>query len=200
MKKTLFSAFICLTFFVSATAQPLADADRSFALNHLKKTKKEILKIVKGLSSEQLNYKPDADTWSIAECLEHIVASEQQLSGAFQMILGQDPDPTKRSAVKMTDEQLVALITDRSTKVKTRPDLEPKGHSGAFEDTLAAFKEVRGGNLRLLKTTNEDLRNRYFEFPFGQVDALQVLLFISAHSQRHAQQMSELVALQSFPG
>ena len=87
MKKVLLCATLYLTIIVSATPQSLTRADRSKVLNHLKQTEEELLKTVKGLSTEQLNDKPDEDAWSMAECIEHIAATAYKLSEAFQMWL-----------------------------------------------------------------------------------------------------------------
>ncbi len=200
MKKILSYTALSICLLGHVIGQSLTAADRDKAVAQFKQTKKELLKTVKGLSDEQLNYKPDETTWSVAECLEHLTISEQTLFGIVQMTLQSEPDPTGREDVRMSDEEVLGLIKDRSSKVKTRPDLEPTNQFGSVEGTLNAFKERRDTNIEFVKTTDEDLRNRYFEFPFGKVDAVQVLLFISGHSQRHIDQMKELIAMQSFPG
>src|SRR5687768_12586021 len=91
----------------------LTDAERKYASDLLQETKNNILKKVKGLTTAQLNYKPDATSWSIAECVEHIAISENNIFGFAQMGLKEPADPSKRSEVKMTDEAVVKMITDR---------------------------------------------------------------------------------------
>lgn len=41
-------------------------------------------------------------------------------------------------------------------------------------------------------------RHHYAQFPFGAVDDFQMLLFISAHTERHVAQMQE-VSPKGFP-
>jgi len=202
MKKILILS-TCLIIFlmnINATAQSaLTKDERSKALEHLKKSQSELLKTVKGLSERQLNFKLNEETWSIAECMEHIAISEKSIFGIVQMTLQNEPDPTKRSEVKMTDDQVIGLITNRERKVKTRPESEPKSNFGSYEGSLMEYKEKRKSNIGFVKSTKDDLRNRYFEFPFGTLDSYQVILFLSGHSVRHTYQIKEVMTNESFP-
>ncbi len=198
MKKVYFIA--CALFIATGSiAQSITQEEKTKALDHLKATQKDLLKSVKGLSEAQLNFKPTPESWSIAECVEHIAISEGNIFGIVQMTLKSEPDPSRRSEVSMSDDQVVGLITSREQKVKTRPDFEPKGNFGDYAGSLKEFSAKRKGNMSFVKTTKEDLRNRYFEFPFGVVDSYQVILFLSGHSQRHTDQIKEIKAHQNFP-
>ncbi|MFT6868077.1 MAG: hypothetical protein ACJA08_002927 [Cyclobacteriaceae bacterium] len=176
----------------------LTKEERTNAVSLLKDTHKELLKTVKGLTEAQLNFKPDADTWSITEVMEHIAVSELGLSQALQMTVkaeGQDkPENT------ISDEMILGIITNREQKIKTRPDLEPVNKFGSFEGSLEAFTNQRKTNLTFIKDTDDSLRDRYFEFPFGQADMYQLMLFIAGHSQRHTDQIKEVMAHADFPG
>ncbi|MEQ9467215.1 MAG: DinB family protein [Ekhidna sp.] len=198
--KKLFTLWCMVLLGVAAFAQTsLTKEERSKAIDHLKDTQAELLKTVKGLSDEQLNFKPDADTWSIAECVEHIAVTE---AGLFEIVKGTlqaEPDPSKRAEVSMADEDLLNIIESRERKVKTRPEMEPANKFGGFDGSLEAFKAQRAVNMKFVKSTEDDLRNRYFDFPFGKADAYQVMLFISGHSKRHTDQIKEVIANADFP-
>ena len=47
--------------------------------------------------------------------------------------------------------------------------------------------------------TEDDLRNRYFDFPFGKADSYQIILFLSGHTKRHTDQIKEVIANEKFP-
>lgn len=194
--------FIPATIFCALTVfaqKPLTKGEKSTALNHLKQSQTELLVAVKDLTEGQLNYKPNEETWSIAETMEHIAISEKNIFGIVEMALKTDPDPSLRSEVKMSDEQVLALITSRSQKVKTRPEFEPTNSFGSYTSSVDTFKARRKSNMVFVKKTKEDLRNRYFDFPFGKVDAYQVVLFMSGHTQRHMKQIVEIITSDSFP-
>ena len=199
MKKLLLPIF-CVVFVANALSQTTISKDeRAKALDHLKKTNSELVKTVKGLSQEQLNYKSSDDSWSIAECMEHIAISENNIFGIVTMILANEPDPSKRREVNFTDEQMLGFIESREQKVKTRKDFEPTKKYGGFEGSLEEFKMRRKANMKYVKSSQDDLRNRYFDFPFGKVDAFQVILFMSGHTKRHTDQIKEVMADGGFP-
>ena len=188
-----------LVAFASLAQERLTQEERKNALDHLKRTTTELQKSLKGLSDNQLNFKPDASTWSVAECLEHIAISESNLMGIVYGGLQGPADPALRSEVAMTDEALLGLITSRQQKVKTREEFEPTSKFGSFEGSWEAFLSKRNENVEFVKASEEDLRNRYFDFPFGKVDLYQVVLFIAGHTARHTDQIKELMARADFP-
>ena len=54
-------------------------------------------------------------------------------------------------------------------------------------------------HIQYLKTTTEDLRNHVVQLPFGYIDSYQLCLMIAAHSNRHTQQLREVMAAAGFP-
>jgi len=110
-----------------------------------------------------------------------------------------DADPAKHSEVKMSDEAIIGLITDRSSKIKTQEPFEPKNSFGTYEETLKAFSIKRDENIAFIKKTEEDMRSHYNEFPFGLVDTYQTILFMSGHTMRHTAQIEEVMANANFP-
>ncbi len=179
--------------------QKLTDAEREFAITEMTKTHDHFLSVLDGLSQEQLDFKSDASSWSIAECAEHIALSEEMIYGMFQGAMQTEPDTSRRSEVKTADEELLAMIVDRSNKVKTSEAFEPSSKFGSHEATVEEFSSKRKMHIDYVKTTEEDLRNRYQQLPFGTIDAYQVLLFMSAHTERHILQMEEVKSNSNFP-
>ncbi|MEM9326127.1 MAG: DinB family protein [Bacteroidota bacterium] len=200
MKNSILPLWLSIIIVTNSLAQSISESDRSKVLSHLQESKNKLLNTIGNLSEEQLYYKPSASKWSIAECLEHLALSEKSLSAAIQMTHNEESGRVDQTDIALSDEALIELITDRTNKVKTRAEFEPTESFGSFQSTLAAFREVRESNIHFVENTSSNLRSQYFDFPFGKVDAVQVLLFISAHTQRHVQQMKELISLQSFPG
>ncbi len=184
---------------VTIAQTELTKEEKRKAITHLKNSQAELIKTIKGLSEEQLAFKPNEETWSIAETVEHIAISENSIFSIVEMSLQSDADPSRRGEVKLSDDQVVGIIRDRSNKVKTRPEFEPKNNFGDYKGSVSNFKSKRKSNIKYVQGTKDDLRNRYFEFPFGIVDSYQVVLFLSGHSERHTDQIKELMAHTSFP-
>ncbi|PKA84562.1 DinB family protein [Ulvibacter sp. MAR_2010_11] len=199
MKKLIlpFLVFALVSFTTSNVK--LTDFEREKAVKEMTKTHDLLLDAVAGLSDEQLNFKSSPDSWSIAECVEHIAISENNIFGMQQGTLKTPADPSKRDQVKMTDDQILEMIVDRSTKFKTQEPFEPTGKYGTYAATLDEFKNRRIENIDYVVNTDDDLRNHYMELPFGVLDAYQGLLFMSAHTERHVRQIEEIMSDENFP-
>lgn len=199
MKKIiLFLAVITLFNFKAADTE-LTQDERTIAIDQLTKSQDHMMKTMKGLSPVQLNYKSSPTSWSVAECAEHLAISEGLIWGMVEGALKQPADPSKRSEVKMSDEAVVKMITDRTSKIKTQEMFEPKNKFGSLDGSLKEFKEKRQKHIEYVKATQDDLRNRYAQLPFGAIDAYQAILFLAGHSERHTKQMEEVMASAGFP-
>jgi len=205
MKKLLLFAFVFmgLSFIPANNAIPkdtLSKKERHYAIQLLKDTENDVLNKVKGLSEAQLKFKPAPDRWSVEECLKHIAVTEMALWKMTSGTMEQPANPEKRSEIKMTDDQLIAMIEDRSKKVQTQDQLKPENSPfKSMEDAMTSFKENRGKLIMYVKSTQDDLRGHVATLPFGMIDCYQMILFIGAHSNRHAQQMAEVMADPAFP-
>lgn len=175
--------------------------DRKYAINLMKESQKDVLKSVKGLSEAQLNYKTAPDRWSVKECVYHIAAAEKMLWTMFEEAMKAPLNPEKREEIKVTDEQLVRMVQDRSKKNQAPEPIQPKntGYS-SLTAALNDFKESRNNHIRYMRTSTEDLRNHVIQLPFGWIDAYQFYIFIAAHNKRHLAQLEEVKAAAGFPG
>jgi hypothetical protein len=180
----------------------ITKAERKVAIDYLKQTKADLLKSIKGLSEEQLNFKASPESWSVAECVEHIAISETNLFGMIQGTLKEESNPAKRSEVKITDDGIYNAIVDRSYKVQTQEAFKPTGKFGSHDATIKEFVSKRDANIKYTETTEDDLRNHFFTFPvaaLGTVDSYQLIIFMAGHAKRHTLQIEEVKANPAFP-
>ncbi len=152
---------------------------------------------VSDLSESQFNFKPDAETWSIAECLEHIIKTEGELFKALKETLENDQD--EAGEVSMDDAALIAMITNRDQKAKASANLQPEHQFENSEEALEAFENQREEIKEYLKNSEADMYSHTFEFPFATVDAHQLVLFLAGHTARHTLQIEEVMADPLFP-
>ncbi len=199
MKKLILSLAVLALISFKTADTTLSAEERKFAIDHLTQSKEHLLKSIKGLSADQLNFKASPTSWSVAECAEHIAISEGMIWGMVEGGLKQPANPDKRSEVKMSDAQIVGMITDRTNKVKTQEMFEPSNKFGSHDAAVKDFVLKRDTHLEYVKTTQDDLRNRYSTLPFGTIDTYQVILFLSSHSERHVKQIEEIMANANFP-
>jgi hypothetical protein len=182
------------------TSTSITNKERKYATGLMKDTKADLIKSAKGLSETQLNFRAAPDRWSVKECVFHIALAEKNLWDLVETSLKQPANPEKRSEIKMTDEQLVKMMEDRSFKVKTSEPFEPKNATWkTIDEALDYFKDLRGEHIKYIKNTTEDLRNHVVKMPFGSLDCYQVCLMMASHSNRHTQQLNEVKADANFP-
>jgi hypothetical protein len=200
MRKLLLFLPLALIMSFSVADSTLTKKERRFAKDHLKETKKDLLKTVDGLSAAQLSFRTDSTRWSVEDCVKHIAMAEMGLWKAVADGLSQPANPEKRSEIKMTDEQLVKGIQDRSAKFQAPEPFQPKNTPfKSMDEALNSFKENRNKLISYIDDTQEDMRNHVINFPVGVMDAYQLVLLISAHSNRHTQQIKEVMADPNFP-
>ena len=199
MKKLIFPIVVLTMVSFGVIPSGLTDKDREMTIAELNKTQERFMKVVGGLSEAQLNFKPSPESWSVAECVEHLAISEGMIGGLLQGALKTPADPSMRDSVLIPDEKLLAMISSREKKVKTGEAFEPSGKFGSHVEAVNAFLDKRGEHIEYVKTTNDDLRNHYGKLPFGTVDGVQILLFMSGHTERHVAQMEEVIAHENYP-
>ena len=196
----LFLAVALAALAFTIPADSLTEKERKDAIQLLQSTEMDLLEEVKGLSEAQLKYKPAADRWSVEECVKHIATTEQMLWQMTEGGIKQPANPEKRSEIKMTDEQVIKMIEDRSTKRQTVDPLKPENSSfKSMTDALSSFQSARVKLTDYIKSTNDDLRNHVITLQFGQLDSYQMILFMAAHTNRHTQQLREVKADAGFP-
>lgn len=184
-----------------APSTPLTAEERAFALQQFQTTRDNFLKSIAGLSQKQWTFKPAPDRWSVAEVAEHIAISESTLSGLVQQKIMQSPaTPEKREQVKGKDQMILERLPDRSHKAQAPEFLRPTGRWATEADLTKAFEDSRKTTMDYIRTTNDDLRDHFFDHPvFGTLDGYQWLLLISGHSARHTEQIEEVKADPNFP-
>ncbi len=198
--KSLFLLLVLPLLFSSFTIKrtDLTEAERKFAIDHLNKTRDDLINAVKGLSDAQLNFKPAADRWSVLECVQHITLSSRGLFGFEQQTVKTPNDSAFKPTV--TDEQFIGMIEDRSHKAQAPEPFKPiNSPYKTLDETLKAFNAGRDSLINYVESTHDDLRNHIAVLPFAKVDAYQIVLMISAHTNRHTQQLNEVKADPNFP-
>jgi uncharacterized damage-inducible protein DinB len=183
---------------VAASAQEVTPAEKDRALQYLETTKKNVLEATKGLSEAQWNFKAGPDRWSVAQVMEHIAAAEDFIRGIAKEKVMTAPAGEPGRDVKKTDEAVVAMVPDRTTKAQAPEPLVPTNRFGSPEGSVKHFLESRVATEDFLKTT-AGLRDHVMDSPLGKLDGYEFMLFIAAHSERHTKQINEVKADPNFP-
>ncbi len=171
--------------------------EREFVLRLLDETEGRVLRVLQGLTVDQLLYRPQPGCWSVAENVEHVVVTERRLVGAIEKLLQGRPDLEKRYS--LTDAEVLRQIGTVVERVQAPAYVLPTLRWPA-ESLSQEFETARRRTREFAMATAADLR-RYFinHFLFGDLDGYQWLLLIGAHSQRHSAQAEAVKASPGFP-
>jgi hypothetical protein len=182
----------------AASAQEVTQAEKDRALQYLETTKKNVLEATKGLSEAQWNFKPAPDRWSVAQVMEHIAAAEDFIRDLVKEKVMMAPAGEAGRDVKKTDEGVLMMVPDRTTKAQAPEPLVPTNRFGSPDASIKHFVESRATTVNFLKTT-AGLRDHVADSPLGKLDGYEFVLLIAAHSERHTKQISEVKADPNFP-
>jgi hypothetical protein len=149
---------------------------------------------VSGLSPAQLEFRRAPGTWSILEVVDHLVVTGEiyweDLRKGIRTPLGS-------RVLTSRDTDILWYGVDRTNREIALTSENPRGQ---LRDLATGLEEYRRQHARLLeyvKTTRDDLRNRYVERQ--RCDAYQWALLISTHVQRHILQIREVKVDPKFP-
>jgi hypothetical protein len=226
MRNGLFLALLALPRLVG---QGLSESDRAYLIDHLAMTREFVLDTTRNLTREQWLFKPAPNQWSIAECVDHIAATEEYLLklvkervitsdkpllAAYPSIAkgrqAEQEQPRRMSLVE--DAYLIRAMTDRvssmATPVEHRPPIQeiaPRIVIDNPQAVLENFVRVRTATITYLRETKDDLRGHFIQtslIGFPQVkyhDAYQWLLRSSAHTERHLMQIQGVRQHDAYP-
>jgi DinB superfamily len=194
----VFSVLLLMAGAATASAQEVTQADKDRALQYLETTKKNVLEATKGLSEAQWNFKSGPDRWSVAQVMEHIAAAEDFIRGTLKEKIMMAPAGEAGRDVKKTDDAVLAMVPDRTTKAQAPEPLVPTNRFGSPDGAIRHFVESRAATEDFLKTAT-GLRDHVTDSPMGKLDGYEFVLLIAAHSERHTKQINEVKADPNFP-
>jgi hypothetical protein len=200
LKRSTFLAALvgAMMFAPGLLAGETTKADRDKLVDHLKKTEAAFLKAI-DVSDAQWSWKPAPDRWSVAEAAEHITKSEELFLGMAEGTLKAPATPEVLAKTKGKEETILKVIPDRTQKAKAPEPLVPKGAFASKAALTAAFKATRAKMLAMAGGATDLRAHAASGPPLGEMDTYQVLLFQSAHTERHTKQIDEVKATAGYP-
>jgi len=130
--------------------------------------------LVEGVPRDQARWKPESDSWSILEVVNHLYDEEiEDFPRRLDVILNQ-PDQG------WTPIDPEGWVTERQYNQRQ------------LEASLTNFLEARGKSLTWLETLQSPDWNAVYAAPFGQIRAGDMLAAWAAHDLLHMRQLVEL--------
>lgn len=174
--------------------------EREFILERLVASEARLLELVEGLGPAQWSFREDAERWSIADIVEHLVVFEGFITGAVTNSLQGPAEPEKTALAGAKEPLVLGLAESRGAKLKAREATRPVGRWVDGAVLVAEFRAARARTLKFATETECDLRGHFFRhIAFGDLDCYQWLLVLGQHTFRHCLQIEEIFRDSKFP-
>lgn len=159
------------------------------------------------LNAEQLNWKSNADSWSVAQCLNHLINSNGQMMSAFDPVISGTKQTTLierlpflpslmgRMMVKVVSPQGKQKFKAPPAAVPTSSKLDPQIVSQFVtlqQEVGQKFKAVENLNLDKVIVTSPFVGM----ITYSLLDACRIIV---AHERRHFEQARRVMAAEGFP-
>jgi len=159
------------------------------------------------LNPEQLNWKPAADSWSVAQCLDHLISANRGFHPVFDRILKGEHRKAFLHRMPLLPallgRMLIKVVSpDSPRKFKAPGSSKPSSSSidpqivDRFiihqRETLATMRSLEGRDLSRIIITS----------PFASVvvySLLDAFRFMVAHERRHFAQAQRVMETGGFP-
>jgi len=165
----------------------------------------DVKKSFGGLSAEQLNWKPAPESWSVGQCLDHLIKSNEEFypelnalsAGTRKNTFWQNWSPLSGIAGMF----LVNTLKKDGQKVKTNQKMTPPSDIAAdIVDKFAAHQAEFTAKIRL--TAAADWRKTILTSPFVKIMTYRMDVGLQAlieHEKRHVRQAKRVMAMDGFP-
>ncbi|MGD0436290.1 MAG: pentapeptide repeat-containing protein [Bryobacteraceae bacterium] len=149
--------------------------------------RRDFLDAARDILPEQASAKPTRDSWSVLECIEHVIFIEDRYLG---WISGGTAIAPQRDAER--ELRLFTIVRSRLTKVEAPDVARPQGRFDSLTAALAEFKAVRDRSVQLVQERGEALYSIGAKHPyFGNLNGFELVHLIDGHARRHADQIRE---------
>jgi len=161
----------------------------------------------KSLSENQINWKPNKQNWSIAECIDHLAITNKLYLAEFEKQFSKEQIKTDCSVTKAKHRLLSKFIIksvnpDNIKKVKTFPVFMPS-KSKYRKDVFDYFFEIQNNLINLVSSAKDLDFNKYvMSSPAAKIikeNFCDVLEIIRLHDRRHFNQAQKLINHPNFP-
>lgn len=161
-----------------------------------------------GLDGSQLNWRPDAARWSVAQCFEHLITSNRLMLQAAEDAMSHARPRTIWQRLPLLPAFYGRMLIRTQGPVVGRKFTSPPNStpsaSAIAADVIARFVEQHREIVARLQTIDEGHAARtIMTSPFIRVvtySVLDGLRLVVAHDRRHVEQARRVTQSPGFPG
>ncbi|HEY2471258.1 MAG TPA: DinB family protein [Terracidiphilus sp.] len=166
------------------------DSEKQVILRDLKAGRDALSEAVGGVDDTLAKRKPSPETWSILDCVEHMVETERYLLSRLRAAETVE-QPFEKSR---REEKIARLAADRTRRIEAPGPVHPHGRYETLAEALAKFDQVRAELVEWVENCTGDPRRMLTDHPLipGPVTCAETLVMMAAHPARHAKQIEEI--------
>lgn len=162
------------------------------------RTRDKLIKAVSALNDERSNFRLSEEKWSVANIIEHLAKTEENLAKLIAKLLARAETEGKTSEGKIPVPVSFAEMSQkvRDMKLEAPEFMRPTGTAtitealGSLEKTRSALHALRD------RIAAVDLSNANYPHPFfGTMNAYYWLAFVGLHELHHLKQVSEILSI-----
>lgn len=159
------------------------------------------------LNAEQLNWKPDAASWSVAQCLEHLIAANREMFVPIDEVLSERKRPTRWERMPLLPGlfgrlMVKAVSPAAAQKLKAPGKIQPTA-SAIDPQVVSRFVASQRELLeRLTRLENFFVERIIITSPFLKLitySLLDACRLTVAHERRHLAQAQRVTETAGFP-
>lgn len=149
--------------------------------------RRDFLEATRDISPEQASGKPAPGSWSVLECIEHVVVVEGRFLGWIANGTAIAPQRSEEKEIRLSTS-----IRNRTAKVQAPAAVHPQGRFETLAAALAEFEAVRDRSVQLVQERGDLLYSiGVTHSRFGNMNAAELIHLIDGHARRHAEQIRE---------
>ncbi len=159
------------------------------------------------LNAQQINWKPSADQWSVAQCLEHLITINREYYPQFDQIIKGEKKTTLWQSMPVLPSlfgrmMVKALSPNFNQKLKA-PEVARPSTSAIDPQIVSRFVEHQRELMAKFRAMERlDLAKVIITSPFAKVVTYSVLdtgRLLVAHERRHFAQAQRVMETDRFP-
>lgn len=159
------------------------------------------------LTAQQLNWKPDAQSWSIAQCLDHIIKSNKTYFPGFERLHSKDYKLTFWEKINpltaTTGRQMIESLGVEVKKKYKSPLIFSPAKSNIQASIVADFATHQEELIKIIsKLSSEQFEKGIMTSPVAKLISLNVkdvVRILLVHERRHLQQALRVKTHEGFP-
>jgi uncharacterized damage-inducible protein DinB len=168
--------------------------------------RQSVQKIAASLSESQMQWKPAPDKWSVLECLVHLNIVSQYYANQLKFKLEHTPSPQAlpiEFEMSFNGKVMLSFVDPKSTRKVPAPSMfKPKLYHLDTEKVLNRYFAILDDLEEAIRKSDRIDWNTPLISPFTSWIKFRlgdVLIFITAHQQRHINQALRVLEQPSFP-